>query len=83
MKTIIYRNYDESCPYVHVGRFDPFAFCINPVIFSLFGNKRAWVTNCEGCTHRNLSTKNFNYKAAVLGIKLEDRHGNGLKTNSR
>ena len=32
MKTIVYKNYDENCPYLHLSKDDPFANCINPAI---------------------------------------------------
>jgi len=81
MKTIIYRNYDQGCPYLHYSRYDPFADCINPVVFNDLGSKGHWVVNCEGCPHQHIVAKDFGYKAALLGIKLEEAFGNGFKRN--
>jgi hypothetical protein len=83
MKTIVYRNYDQDCPYLHVSKIDPFADCINPAIFSDIGVKGHWVVNCEGCPHKSMVAKDFSYKAALLGIKLEEAFGNGFKRNGR
>jgi len=77
MKTIIYRNYDTDCPYFHIYRDDPFGDCINPIVFSEIGIQNHWVVNCEGCAHKFIVDKNFAYKLALLGIKLEERFSNG------
>ena len=83
MKTIVYKNYDTDCPYLHISREDPFADCINPAVFNEIGNKGHWITNCEGCPHKFLVNENFTYKAAILGIKLEETYGNGTNRNGR
>ena len=82
MKTIVYQNYDETCPYFHLSRYDPFGDCINPIVYNILGFKNNWVTSCFDCSHRSLVTEEFNYKVAVLGIKLEEAFGNGFKGDS-
>lgn len=83
MKTIVYQNYDEDCPYLHVSRYDPFGDCINPAVFSETGFKGHWITNCKGCPHKSLVAEDFGYKAAMLGVKLEEAYGNGNTRNGR
>ena len=83
MKTIVYKNYDENCPYIHVSKDDPFANCINPAVFNEIGINQHWVVNCKGCPHKHLVDNNFGYKAAILGIKLEETYGNGSTKNGR
>ena len=82
MKTVIYRNYNDACPYCHVGRDDPFASCINPVVYSLFGSKNHWVVNCDSCQYREVVHEDFKYKIALLGIKFESENGNGIKRHT-
>ena len=70
MKTIVYLNYDETCSYFHFSKYDPFGYCINPLVYSIFGSKGQWVVNCNNCPYRDLVVEDFNYKVAVLGITI-------------